>query len=150
MERKFKIGDKVRVVKINHVDDIKINDCIGKVYEVAAYTINNTYGLFGNASVWQENELEFATGKENIISKITSAIIDAAKNAPIMVEQTEDGGIKISPIKEKDFPVGTPVIHSNNKDYWAVGIYQGSGRVSVNVNGKDQIIFSTQKTSKNH
>lgn len=129
MERKFKIGDKVRVVKINHVDDIKINDCIGKVYEVAAYTINNTYGLFGNASVWQENELEFATGKENIISKITSAIIEAGKNAPIMVEQTEDGGIKISPIEE-DLPIDTPCMVGNRtSEMWCLRYYAYKGKV---------------------
>ena len=139
MERKFKIGDKVRVVKINHVDDIKINDCIGKVYEVAAYTMNNTYGLLGNVNIWQEDELDFATGKENIISKITSAIIEAGKNAPIIVERTEDGGIKISPIEE-DLPIDTPCMVGNeSNELWGLRYYAYGGRVFMNgLKSKDE------------
>lgn len=76
--------------------------------------------------------------KQTLFDRIKSLILEAAKQAPVIVEQTEDGGIKISPIEDKndDLPIGAPVIFSNNEDYWCVGIYKGYNNVSGKINGK--------------
>lgn len=114
---KYKVGDKVRIVKINYEDDIKTKDCIGKVYEVSTICKNDRgYGLYGNCSVWKEDELELA--KESIFDKLAHSIVKAAKEANILVEPTEDGGIKISPLEEKeeDFAVDTPCMVSHYGD----------------------------------
>lgn len=125
---KYKVGDKVRIVKINYEDDIKTKDCIGKVYEVSTICKNDRgYGLYGNCSVWQENELELA--KESIFDKIAHSIAEAAKEANILVEPTEDGGIKISPLEEKedDLPIDTPVmVGIKDKKEWYLRYYAGN------------------------
>lgn len=143
---KYKVGDKVKVVKINYEDDIKTKDLIGRVYEISTICKNDRgYGLYGSTCVWQENELELATKEPTLFDSIKSAIIEAGKQAPIIIEQTEDGGVKISPIEEKeqDLPIDTPVMCSNNTKYWILAKYAGNETVSYDIN--EEVIGEARK-----
>lgn len=124
MERKFKIGDKVRVVK-NVDENGKADKYIGMVGIIIDY-LEDSYllDIDRKSFKWYEEELEPI--KEDIITELTSAIIEAAKNAPVMVERTEDGGIKISLIEE-DLPIDTPCMcSSGGKSEWRLRYYAGN------------------------
>lgn len=137
MERRFKIGDKVKIVKIKD----EVNGLANKFLNQTG-TVVDCWGVFykldidGRKFDWYEEELEPV--QPTPFDRIKSSILEAAKQAPVIVEQTEDGGIKISPIEDKndDLPIGAPVIFSNNEDYWCVGIYKGYNNVSGKINGK--------------
>lgn len=140
MARKFKVGDKVKVVKIIDKFNGRSNIYAGKEGYVTGILENGYMLDIDNCAFgWYEEELELANERDN--SGLLSAIIEAAKQAPLIVEQLEDGSIKISPIKEEekdDFPIDTTVIYSNNTDYWSVGKYKGFGIVSGKIYGKTE------------
>lgn len=127
---KYKVGDKVRIIKIRDEVNGRANKFLNQVgiivgYWEECYLLN----LDGGAFEWYEEELEPIT--ETLFDRIKSAIIEAAKQSPIIIEQTEDGGIKISPIEEKeDLPIDTPVMVTiKNNDGWYLRYYAGKGRV---------------------
>lgn len=103
MERKFKIGDKVRIVKINDEVNGRANKYLNKIAVVTGYW-EECYKLDvdNHAFEWYDDELELA--KESIFDKLAHSITEAAKEANILVEPTEDGGIKISPLEVKPKP----------------------------------------------
>lgn len=164
MERKFKVGDKVRVKSLEELrrmgdtdtgfytkDDVWFNPRM-KIYAGFECVVTKhshiddkpTYKLSVDAEGWEwsDDMLEDKHIKENIITKITSAIIEAAKEATIIIEQTEDGGIKISPIeeKEKDLAVDTPCMVGNeSKEFWSLRYYAYNGKVFMNgLKSKDE------------
>lgn len=106
---KYKVGDKVQVVKPEGVG-IGFNGRTGIRYLVD-----------GVPFTWGENELKLVEenqGKESIFDKLAHSIAEAAKEANILVEQTEDGGIKISSLEvmEEDLTVDTPCMVSHYGD----------------------------------
>lgn len=148
---KYKAGDKVRVVKINYEDDIKTKDLIGRVYEISTICRNDRgYGLYGSVSVWQENELELVTEEPTLFDRIKSAIIEAGKQAPIIIEQTEYGGVKISPINEDYLPIDTPCVVSTKIGLevgdWAIRHY--AGRNTCFIMGTNSTNRENPKTQK--
>lgn len=127
MERKFKIGDKVRIVDVKSNNEGKVRD-ENKEFTISCYCKNNTYGLYGSVFAWKESELELIKGETTLFDKLAHSIAEAAKEANILVEPTEDEGIKISPLEEKeeDLPIDTPCMaKSDNNDEWRLRYYAG-------------------------
>lgn len=101
---------------------------------------NSCYILIGKEKigVWAAQEwLEDEQAEPTLFDRIKSAIIEAAKQAPIIIEQTEDGGVKISPIEEKedDLPIDTPCVVSTKIGVefgdWNVRYYAGKNTCYV-------------------
>lgn len=69
--------------------------------------------------------------KQTLFDRIKSSILEAAKQAPVIVEQTDDGGIKIIPIEDKndDLPIDTPCMVANIDNsiigVWRLAYYAG-------------------------
>lgn len=128
MERKFKIGDKVRVVK-NIDTNGKADKYIGRIGIIIDY-LEDSYllDIDRKSFKWYDNELELA--KESIFDKLAHSIAEAAKEANILVEPTEDGGIKISPLEENDndLKIGTPCMVSDDGNEWGFSFYAGNKR----------------------
>lgn len=129
MERKFKIGDKVKIVKINDEVNGRANKYLNQIAVVTGYW-EECYKLDvdNHAFEWYEDELELV--KESIFDKLAHSIAEVAKEANILVEPTEDGGIKISPLgkKEEDLGIGTPCMVSDDGNEWGLSFYAGNKR----------------------
>lgn len=96
---KYKVGDKVKVVKHKGVGS-GYNGMIGYVKGIQC----GCYEIEGVPLIWYDSDLELLDSKESIFDKLAHSITEAAKEANILVEPTEDGGIKISPMEEKPKP----------------------------------------------
>lgn len=125
---KYKVGDKVQVVKPEGVG-IGFNGRTGIVsgIQIGRYLVD------GVPLTWGEDELKLVEEnqvKESIFDKLAHSITEAAKEANILVEQTEDGGIKISPLekKEEDLGIGTPCMVSDDGNEWGLSFYAGNKR----------------------
>lgn len=145
---KHQVGDKVRVKSLEWYESNKNKNNIVKLGNGAVFAdimreycgkeliivevYEGFYKTEGNGFCWYDDMFEEK-------SSWIQAIIDAAKTAPIVIEPTEDGGIKISPMKE-DSHIGTHVVCSNNTDYWILGFYKGNGTVSERIDGKSESI----------
>lgn len=96
---KYKVGDKVKIAKKEGIGSAYFGlqgEIVG--FQDMRYIINNV------PLTWTDSDLTSVTSKENLFDKIKSAIIESVRQSSIMVEQTEDGGIKISPLEEKPKP----------------------------------------------
>lgn len=165
MERKFKVGDKVRVKSLEELrrmgdtdtgfytkDDVWFNPRM-KIYAGFECVVTKhshiddkpTYKLSVDAEGWEwsDDMLEDKHIKENIITKIASAIIEAAKEATIIIEQTEDGGIKISPIEEKPQPRKSG-IYFNDESKNTYVVFGGGIHVAVG-NCSDGYVIGLQE-----
>lgn len=123
---KYKIGDKVKVVKPEGVGS-GYNGMVGyvKCFQGGCYEIE------GVPLIWYDSDLELLDSKESIFDKLAHSIAEAAKEANILVEPTEDGGIKISPMEEKeeDLPIDTPCMVSHYGDInFMLRYYNKNGR----------------------
>lgn len=135
MEHRFKIGDKVKIVDTKSVrDEAESQLYLGKESKIEKYSNANGYILEGIPYVWFDNELEAIESKVGLFEEIIKSIVEAAKNAPIIVERTEDGSVKVSPI-EDDLPIDTPVICSTaigiNIGDWNLRYYAGKYRCFI-------------------
>lgn len=159
---KYKVGDKVKVKSLewyeknrNSNGDINTSgNCF--VRDMSLYcgkeaTITQTgIGLgYGNYQIdidegdwcWPEESFEDISDKEpsTIYTYLANAInkVVTEHHQPVMIEEI-DGGIIIKPIEkeEYDLPIGTLVACSNNKDYWAIGVYKGYRSVSFRIDGE--------------
>lgn len=125
---KYKVGDKVQVVKPEGVG-IGFNGRTGIVSAIQ----KGRYLVDGVPLTWGEDELKIVEDsqvKEYIFDKLAHSITEAAKEANILVEPTEDGGIKISPLEEKedDLEIGTPCMVSDDGNEWEFSFYAGNKR----------------------
>lgn len=125
---KYKVGDKVQVVKPEGVG-IGFNGRIGIISGIQ----KGRYLVDGVPLTWGENELKLVEDsqvRESIFDKLAHSIAEAAKEANILVESTEDGSIKISPleVKEKDLKIGTPCMVSDDGNEWGFSFYAGNKR----------------------
>lgn len=101
-KRKFKIGDKVRIVnarKTTSVSDHK--SYIGKETTIAGYISINSYLLDNIPLIWFDDELEHSDNNKSIFDEIVNSIVKSAKNKSILVEPLENGGFKVTPIEEE-------------------------------------------------
>lgn len=117
---KYKVGDKVRIKSHGWYDANKNKEgAVSKNESIYSFvkpmskylgmeaTITELKGLAysidldRNCHYWYDWMFEDEPIKENIITKLTSAIIEASKNQPIMVEPLENGGFKVTPIEEE-------------------------------------------------
>lgn len=141
MERKFKIGDKVRIVKIKDEVNGRANKYLNQTAMVIDYW-EDCYRLDIDRQSfnWYEEELESVNN--SLFDKLAHSIAEAAKEANILVEPTEDGGIKISPLekKEDDLPIDTPVMVGNKtNEMWCLRYYAYKGKVFLGgLKSKDQ------------
>lgn len=122
---KYKVGDKVKVVKPEGVGS-GYNGMIGYVKGFQG----GCYEIEGVPLIWYDSDLELLDSKESIFDKLAHSIAEAAKEANILVEPTEDGGIKISPleVKEDDLGIGTPCMVSDDGNEWGFSFYAGNKR----------------------
>lgn len=74
MKRKFKVGDRVRVLDGSNIPNyyggwasVAMSKQIGKIYEIASYLGNGGYVLNGSVFGWDERGLELADKKETIV-----------------------------------------------------------------------------------
>ena len=130
MERTFKIGDKVKIVKIKDEVNGLANKFLNQTGTVVDYwEVFYKLDIDGRKFDWYEEELEPV--QPTLFDRIKSSILEAAKQAPVIVEQTEDGGIKISPIveEEEDLPIDTPCMVANIDNsiigVWRLAYYSG-------------------------
>lgn len=131
MEHKFKVGDKVKIVDTKSVrDEAESQLYLGKESKIEKYSNANGYILEGIPYVWFDNELEAIESKVGLFEEIIKSIVEAAKNAPIIVERTEDGSVKVSPI-EDDLLIDTPVMCSSNGNTWDLYYYFMRKRVYI-------------------
>lgn len=148
---KYKVGDKVRIRSRKWYDknkdsngnitfDIDVHfspkmQCIlGKVFTIKKvyeswYDLNETFYSVTNDMI--EGLVIEEPSKEILFDKIKSAIIEAAKELPILIEQIEDGAVKISQleVKEEDLKKGTHVMVTNdiNNEAWTLRQYMSNG-----------------------
>lgn len=158
---KYKVGDKVRIKSKEWYDANKNErgaisedesfysfvEPMGKYLGMEA-TITEVKGLAysidldRNRNYWYDWMFEDEQAEHTIFDRIKSAIIEAAKEANILVEPTDDGGIKISPleVKDKDLAVDTPCMVGNkSKEFWSLRYYAYNGKVFMNgLKSKDE------------
>lgn len=144
MARKFKIGDKVRIVNVRSITNIpEGQNYIGKETVIKEYISTYGYQLDGVPYVWFDNELEAIESEVGLFEKITKSIVQAAKTAPIIVEQTEDGGIKISPLCEMPKPRKSGIYYNEESNNTYV-VFGGGIHVAVGENIEGQVIAFQQ------
>lgn len=151
---KHKVGDKVRIKSKEWYDaNKKENGAVDESKSLYSFVepmskylgmqahITEIKGesysidLDRNRHYWYDWMFEDEQGKPTIFDRIKSAIIEAAKQQPLLVEQTEDGGAKISPIKvkeeEDDLPIDTPCMVTNVMNDWSLRYYAGNGETFI-------------------
>lgn len=123
---KYKVGDNVRIKSKAWYDknkdesgDICLSDgftfwedmqeILGCTFQIKVIHSNaECYSVRGTHYSISDEMIEGLATEEpaepTLFDRIKSAIIEAGKQAPIIIEQTEDGRIKISPIGEKPQP----------------------------------------------
>lgn len=146
---KYKVGDKVRIKPKEWYDENKNErgaisedesfysfvEPMGKYLGMEA-TITEVKGLAysidldRNRNYWYDWMFEDEQSEQTLFDRIKSAITEAAKEANILVEPTEDGGIKISPLEENDndLKIGTPCMVSDDGNEWGFSFYAGNKR----------------------
>lgn len=156
---KYKVGDKVRIKSIewyeenrNAYGDVDNDNVVfnsnmvkycGKEATIICVKTDEYYiDIDGRTWKWVDWMFEDEQAEHTIFDRIKSAIIEAAKEANILVEPTEDGGIKISPleVKDKDLAVDTPCMVGNeSKEFWSLRYYAYNGKVFINgLKSKDE------------
>lgn len=150
---KYKVGDKVRIksrewyeANKDNAGDVALSDgyhfwkgmaiilgCVVEIEQVNPET--QCYIIVENNYYIRDEMIEgLATEdqpKPTLFDLVKSSIIEAAKQAPVIVEQTEDGCIKISPIveEEEDLPIDTPCMVANIDNsiigVWRLAYYAG-------------------------
>lgn len=101
-KRKFKIGDKVRIVNVRNIANVPNGQSyIGKETTIAGYGGVNSYLLDDIPLVWFDYELEHSDKDKSIFDEIINSIVKSAKNKSILVEPLENGGFKVTPIEEE-------------------------------------------------
>lgn len=100
-ERKFKIGDKAKIVKVRNMTSINNGKTyLGTEVRIIGYAGENSYLLEGIPLVWFEDELEHLDKDKEFFDKLVKRLIEAVNDKNIVVEPTSDGGVKIIPLKE--------------------------------------------------
>lgn len=100
--RKFKIGDKVRIVNVRNIANVPNGQSyIGKETTISGYEGVNSYLLDNIPLVWFDDELEHSDNNKSIFDEIVNSIVKSAKNKSILVEPLENGGFKVTPIEEE-------------------------------------------------
>lgn len=135
---KYKVGDKVKVAKSEGIGSAYFGmqgEIVG--FQDMRYIIKNV------PLTWTDSDLTSVTPKENLFDKIKSAIIESARQSSIMVEQTEDGGIKISPIEEKPQPRKSG-IYFNDESKNTYVVFGGGIHVAVG-NCSDGYVIGLQE-----
>lgn len=103
----YKVGDKVRIKSKETLKNTPntVGDMLqyaGKEAFISSVIGVNLYEIDADNSEWTWTDDMFEG--PTLFDRIKSAIIEAGKQAPIIIEQTEDRGVKISPIGEKPQP----------------------------------------------
>lgn len=150
---KYKVGDKVRIKSKeilkntpNTVSDML--EYAGKEAFISRVIGDNSYEIDADNSEWSWTDDMFE--EPTLFDRIKSAIIEAGKQAPIIIEQTDDGGIKISPINEDYLPIDTPCVVSTKIGLevgdWAIRHY--AGRNTCFIMGTNSANRENPKTQK--
>lgn len=127
--RKFKIGDKVRIVKVRIIENSE--KYIGKESRISNYAGQNSYLLEDLPLVWFDDELEHSDNNKSIFDEIINSIVKSAKNQSILVEPLENGGFKVTPVvEEKKENQSGIYIDQNDKGVKNVYVVFG-GRIHV-------------------
>lgn len=140
---KYKVGDKVRIKSKewyesnkDNAGDVALSDgyhfwkgmarILGDVVEIEQVNpkekcymvVENNYHISEEMieGIAAEDQL-----KPTLFDFIKSSILEAAKQAPVIVEQTEDGGIKISPINTPSFKAAMTCKELGGE--WTLGLY---------------------------
>ena len=122
---KYKVGDKVKVVKKEGVGSAYFGmqgEIVG--FQDMRYIVKNV------PLTWTDSDLTSVEKKETLFDKIVHSIVEAAKQSPVMVEQTEDGGVKISPLEEKPKPRESGIYHYEDTQQTYV-VFGGGIHVAV-------------------
>lgn len=152
---KYKVGDKVRIKTKEWYDKNKDSDgnvktrtnCVtvamSKYCGMEAIVTQCGFGSTGTDCTididngrwcWPIESFDdlynIEKPKNTLFDQIKSAIIESAKESPILIEPTEDGGVKISPLKvDDDLPIDTPCVCCNsggNDEAWFFRYYAGN------------------------
>lgn len=144
---KYKVGDKVRIKSRDKLIAIcgSNKDMLKYAGKEAAIKTKHQYyyeiDIDRKSWGWTDEMIEGLATEEpaepTLFDRIKSAIIEAGKQAPIIIEQTEDGGVKISPIEEKeeDLPINTLVMVCSDVNrkidvtYFNLRRYAGKGYI---------------------
>lgn len=91
------------------------------------YTINLTCDLY----TWDDDMFEETSEKKTSLFKsIANAIAESARDNAILIEQIENGAVKISPVEvDNDLPIDTPCVCCNsggNDEAWFFRYYAGN------------------------
>lgn len=124
---KYKVGDKVRIKSKeilkntpNTVSDML--EYAGKEAFISRVIGDNSYEIDADNSEWSWTDDMFEEPAEpTLFDRIKSAIIEAGKQAPVIIEQTEDGGVKISPIDTPSFKAAMTCKEIGEE--WTLGLY---------------------------
>lgn len=144
---KYKVGDKVRIKSKewyeenrNTYGDVEDDSAVlnssmakycGKEATIICAKTDEYYiDIDGRTWKWVDWMFEDEQAEPTLFDRIKSAIIEAAKESPILIEQIENGAVKISELKEKeeDLPIDTPVLVCNSIESWHLRRYAGQGR----------------------
>lgn len=160
---KYKVGDKVRIRSkewyernkneygVVVASTVNFNENMSKFLGKEAiitnvyngyYTINLTSDLYS----WDDYMFEETPEKRTSLFKlIANAIAESARDNAILIEQIENGAVKISPIEvDNDLPIDTPCMISNDGKIWYLRFYAGLG--SCFCDGKKSSNYDCQVT----
>lgn len=145
---KHKVGDKVRIRSkewyernknengIVVASTVNFNENMSKFLGKEAVITNvyngyYTINLTGDLYIWDDYMFEKTPeNRTSLFKSIANAIAESARDNAILIEQVENGAVKISPIEvDNDLPIDTPVMISSDKKVWALRYYANNKQV---------------------